>query len=293
MATEKKMIHTAIGNYFVTSYLEKALERAGVSSIRIQKTPVATRIELTVQRPGIVVGKRGSSITELSEKLKEFGIENPKIEVVEVEVPSLDAKLMCEKIGRFVETRGNVKQAIRIALREIMSAGAIGAEIRVAGKIVGKGGKAKTITVRAGYLKKSGDPIKLVREAKYTIFPKAGAIGITVKILPPGVKLPDKIDTRSIKQEVIEVIEVVDGEVVAVVEEKLDDLTDDAESIDAVEAKEEKPKKKRVTKPKARKKAVEEKSDAAEEKPAVAEEKAVVAEEKPAVVETTVAPKEE
>jgi len=285
MATEKKMIHTAVDNYFVTSYLEKALERAGVSSIRIQKTPVATRIELTVQRPGIVVGKRGSSITELSEKLKEFGIDNPKIEVVEVEVPSLDAKLMCEKIGRFVETRGNVKQAIRIALREIMSAGAIGAEIRVAGKIIGKGGKAKTITVRAGYLKKSGDPIKLVREAKYTIFPKAGAIGITVKILPPGVKLPDKLDTRSIKQEVIEVIESVDGKVVAVAEEKLDAVEGDAESAEAAESKEEKPKKKRVAKPKAKKKTVEGNADVADAPDTT--------EEKPAAAETTTAPKEE
>lgn len=193
MATEKKFIQTAVDNYFVSRYLEKALERAGVSEITIQKTPVATRIELTVQRPGIVVGKRGASITELSEKLKEFGIDNPKIEVVEVQVPSLDSKLMAEKIGRFIETRGNVKQAIRTSLREIMSAGAIGAEIRVSGKIVGKGGKAKTITLRAGYLKKSGDPIHLVNEAKYTVYPKAGAIGITVRILPPGVKLPDKL----------------------------------------------------------------------------------------------------
>ncbi len=91
-----------------------------------------------------------------------------------------------------MELRGNAKQAMRIALREIMSAGAIGAEIRVAGKIVGKGGKAKALTVRAGYLKKSGDLMKLVNEAKATAYPKAGAIGVTVRILPPGTELPDK-----------------------------------------------------------------------------------------------------
>ncbi|MEK6924227.1 MAG: 30S ribosomal protein S3 [Candidatus Micrarchaeota archaeon] len=194
MASEKKFLQKAMNDYEVRKFLEKQLERAGISSVQVQKTPVATRITLYVQRPGIVVGKKGTAIDELAHSLMRFGIENPKIEVVEVAVPSLDSKLMCEKIARQIEMRGNVKQAVRMTLREIMSAGAVGAEIRVAGKLVGKGGKAKTVTMRQGFLKKSGDPMKLVREAKYTAYPRAGAVGITVKILPPGVVLPDKID---------------------------------------------------------------------------------------------------
>jgi len=252
MATEKKLILSSIENYFVMRYLEKNLERAGVSHIAIQKTPVATRIELTVQRPGIVVGKRGSSISELAEKLKTFGIDNPKIEVLEVAVPSLDAKLMAEKIGRFIETRGNVKQAIRVGIREIMSAGAIGAEIRVSGKVVGKGGKAKALTARSGYLKKSGDPIKLVRQAQYTIYPKAGAIGITVRILPPGVKLPDKIKLEPKPTEKIVLSEpdapatVEDAVAQATLEPAV--LPDAAPAAEAEAEAEEKPKKKRVSK---------------------------------------------
>jgi small subunit ribosomal protein S3 len=201
MATERKFLAKALTDYSIKEYLEKELSRAGVSAVAVQQTPIATRITITVQRPGIVVGKRGSSITSLAQALESrFHIDNPQIEVVEVPIPSLDSKLMADRIGHQIELRDNAKQAVRFALREIMSAGAIGAEIRVAGKIVGKGGKAKAFTVRAGYLKKSGDLVKLVHEGKYTAYPKAGAVGITVKILPPGTNIPDKIDLRAMNQ---------------------------------------------------------------------------------------------
>ncbi len=194
MATERKFLAKALNDYSIKEFLESQLSRAGVSAVSVQQTPIATRITISVQRPGIVVGKKGLAISTLAGQLtSKFGLENPQIEVAEVAVPSLDAKLVADRIGHQIELRDNAKQAVRFALREIMGAGAIGAEIRVAGKIVGKGGKAKAFTVRSGYLKKSGELVKLVREGHYTSYPKAGAIGITVKILPPGTKIPDKV----------------------------------------------------------------------------------------------------
>lgn len=195
MAVEKKFIKKALNYLKVKEFLEKELEKAGVSSIIVQKTPIATRISLHVRRPGIVVGKRGSSIKELSELLQtKFGLDNPQIEVIEVDNPSLDAKLMAEKIGKQIELRGNAKRVMRMALSEIMGAGAVGAEIRVAGKIIGKGGKAKTLKVREGYLKKSGELVKLVRKGKFVAYLKAGAIGVSVEIVPPDTLFPDQVN---------------------------------------------------------------------------------------------------
>ncbi len=200
MAVEKKFLKKALNDIQVKGYLEAELKRAGVSSIEIQKTPIATRITLRVEKPGVVVGKKGAAITTLSENLtKRFGIENPQLEVIEVLKPELDAKLVAERIGRQVEMRGKIKQILRFALKDIMGAGAIGAEIRVAGKIVGKGGKARVLTVRAGYLKKSGEPTKLVKQGRYVAYLKAGAIGIKVQIVPPGTVFPDQIKAREIQ----------------------------------------------------------------------------------------------
>jgi len=194
MAVEKKFIKKALNDYAVKRFLERELERAGVSDISIQKTPIATRISILVRRPGIVVGKKGKAIKELCEELQQrFGMENPQIEVVEVTRPELDAKLMAEKIGKQIEMNPTIKPIMRTALREIMDSGAIGAEIRVAGKIVGKGAKAKALSVRAGYLKKSGEVMKLVQEGRYVVYLNAGAIGIQVRIVPPETNFSDKI----------------------------------------------------------------------------------------------------
>ncbi len=199
MASERKFIKKALNEFRVKAFLEEELEKAGVSAIEVQKTPVATRVTIHVRRPGIVVGKKGRAIKELCDVLeKQFGVDNPQLEVIEVQKPELDPKLVAEKIARQIEIRGNVKQAIAFALREIMEAGAIGAEIRVAGKVIGKGAKAKALRARAGYLKKSGEIMKLVREGKFTAHPRAGAIGVMVKIVPPGTVFPDKLSAKEL-----------------------------------------------------------------------------------------------
>ncbi|MGC9113996.1 MAG: 30S ribosomal protein S3 [Candidatus Micrarchaeia archaeon] len=202
MASEKKFIKKALNDFAVTEFLKCELEKAGVSSISTTKTPLATRIAIHVRKPGIVVGKKGVTIRELAETLeKKYGVENPQIEVIEVMNPTLDAQLMAEKIGKQIELRGNIKQVMRFALKDMMDAGAIGAEIRVAGKVVGKGGKAKALAVRAGYLRKAGKETEKVQVGRYTAYLKAGAIGVTVRLVPPGTVFSDQISASSIKEE--------------------------------------------------------------------------------------------
>ncbi|VVB70169.1 30S ribosomal protein S3 [uncultured archaeon] len=204
MAVEKKFLQKRLEDIQVKDFLKKELDKAGVSSIEIQKTPVATRIFIKVRRPGAVVGRKGSGIKAITETLtKQFHIENPQIEIIEVGNSSLDPQLVAEKIGRSIEAMNKVKQVMRFTLNDVMNAGAIGCEIRIAGKVQGKGAKAKAIKVRQGYLKKSGEPVKLVKVGKYVSHMKAGAIGILVKIVPPGTIFPDKINMEKarMKQE--------------------------------------------------------------------------------------------
>jgi small subunit ribosomal protein S3 len=199
MGIERKFISKAISDHKVRAFIRKEMDRAGVSQVILQKTPMATRIIIYVRRPGVVVGKKGSSIKDLCEKLvTRFNVDNPQLDVIEVDKPTLDATLMAEKIGRQIEIRGNIKQIMRMTLKEIMEAGAVGAEIRLAGKVVGKGGKAKVLKVSAGHLKKSGDPVHLIPEGRYTCFLKAGTIGVQVKIAAPNVKYPDAYDMNAL-----------------------------------------------------------------------------------------------
>ena len=200
MASERKFVLKALHDFDVKEFLGKELSSAGVSSIEIQKTPIATRITIAVRRPGLVVGKKGKTIKDISDVLKTiYGIDNPQIEVIEVQNPSLDAILMAEKIGRQLEVKGQAKSVMRFAVKEIMDAGAVGTEVRCAGKLVGKGGKAKNVAIRKGYLKKSGEEAKKVKVGTFTAYLKAGAIGVTVKIVLPGTQFSDHIDVSNLK----------------------------------------------------------------------------------------------
>ncbi len=193
MASEKKFIETSLEEIKIKDFLQKDLEKAGISDIVIQKTPVTTRILLIVKKPGLIVGKKGAGIQQTIDTLKKkFKIENPQIEVTEVENPTLDAKLAAEKIARQVEVKGKIKPILNFALKEIMGGGAIGAEIRVAGKVVGKGAKAKTLVVREGHLKKSGEELKKVRVGRAEANMAAGIIGVKVSIIPPKTKFLDE-----------------------------------------------------------------------------------------------------
>ncbi len=193
MAVERKFINEAMLKYEITKFLEKELDRAWLSSVEIQNTPIVTRIAVEVTRPGKVIGRKGRTIQLLTETIKQkFNIENPQIIVIESGNPYLKPRLVARIACRMIERGKNVRAVLHNLLKEIMNAGALGAEIVASGKIFGKGGRARSIRVSAGYLPKAGEPSRLVLKDHYTAYPKSGAIGVRVSIVPPGVTFPDK-----------------------------------------------------------------------------------------------------
>ncbi|MCD6414819.1 MAG: 30S ribosomal protein S3 [Candidatus Diapherotrites archaeon] len=191
---ERVFVKEGKTNVHIDEYLGKELNRAGYVGCQVQKTPIATRIVVRVERPGLVIGRKGASIQRLTENLeKVFKLENIQIKVEEVPVPELDPAVMAKRIASSLERGLHYRRVMHWSLEKIMNAGAKGAEIVVRGKLVGKGGKSRSERISAGYLKKAGEPSKLVKEAKSQALKKAGIIGVTVKIVPPNVIFPDKV----------------------------------------------------------------------------------------------------
>jgi len=193
MAVERKFIEDSISRYKLAAYLEKELDRAGFSKVDIQRTPMVTRINVEVTKPGKVIGRKGKTIKDLTDAIqKNFGVDNPQISVSEVTNENLEPRLVAKRVVRSVEMGRNVRRILHFTLKTIMDAGALGAEIIASGKIAAKGARAKRLRVGAGYLPKAGEPSRLVRVAHVTAYPKFGAIGVCVKIVPPGTVFPDK-----------------------------------------------------------------------------------------------------
>ncbi len=192
---ERSFIQNSLKLQRVRDYILSEFKHAAISEVEVKRTPLGEKIIIKSSRPGIVVGRKGKNISSLSETLKQmFNLENPEIEVVEVENPFLDPRILAEDIAMRLERYGpNVfKSAMHKTIEKIMRAGARGAEITISGKV--PGARAKTWRVSKGHLKKSGYPAQyLIKEAKTYATLKVGKVGISVKILPPDVVLPDDV----------------------------------------------------------------------------------------------------
>ncbi|MCK4327806.1 MAG: 30S ribosomal protein S3 [Candidatus Diapherotrites archaeon] len=195
---ERKFVKEGLNRSKLNAYLRQRLKRAGYVGVQIQKTPLMTRLAIRVERPGLVIGRKGATIKELTETIQaKFRIDNVQIKVDEIPVPELDSAIMARRIASSLEKGMNFRRILHWTLEKIMKSGAIGAEIVVSGKLIGKGGKARTERVSAGYLKKAGDPAKMVNVAQTQAIKKAGIIGVTVSIVPPSVQFADKVDVST------------------------------------------------------------------------------------------------
>jgi small subunit ribosomal protein S3 len=190
----------------IKKYIENKLKNVGLSKIKLKKIPLGEKIIIHTSRPGLIVGSKGANIKALTIYLKkEFKLENPQIEINEIKNIFLDANVVAEKIANSLERFGSArfKGIGHKTMENVINAGALGVEILISGKIPGT--RAKSWRFYQGYLKKCGDvSISGVRKAKKVAALKSGIVGIKVSIMPPDIRLPDKI---VILEEPVEIIE--------------------------------------------------------------------------------------
>src|SRR3990167_9439533 len=117
-----------------------------------------------------------------------------KVSRVKIEYTPVGEKIMANKISLSVERLEPIKFKVIAykTLQRIMNSGALGAEIRLSGKL--PGARAKTWRFAQGYLKKTGDSAKVVDRAQATAQTKPGTVGVKVSILSPYAHLTDKVN---------------------------------------------------------------------------------------------------
>ncbi len=198
---EKDFVTEGLKRTRIDEYLEGELERAGYGGMEIQVTPLGTMVVVYAERPGMVIGRGGKTVRSITQNLKTgYGLENPQVEVKEVDVPELNPKIMAHKIAAMLQRGMHFRRVAYTALRRIMGAGAQGVEVTISGKI--RGSRSAVAKFSDGYIKKCGEPsIRFVRHGFATVQLKPGVLGINVRIMPPDVVLPDKVDILQIEIE--------------------------------------------------------------------------------------------
>ena len=191
---ERSTVQLKKEEFSIRESIKKLLGKGKISRIRIEYTPVGEKIIIATHKPGLVIGRKGEKIEEITKLLKnKFKLENPHIEVDEVTQPEFDAQIMADEIALSLERFGPLKFKVTAyrTLQKIIKAGVKGVEIRLNGKLPSS--RAKPWRFAYGYLKKTGDPAKLVDKAQARAETKPGTVGVKVSILSPYVKLKDQI----------------------------------------------------------------------------------------------------
>ena len=204
---ERKFVAQKIKEFQIEEYITQNLKNVGHSHTKMIKTPLGEKIIIFASRPGLIVGRKGQNIKQLTKTLKrKFDLENPQIEISEVENPNLDAKIVAEKIVGALEKFGSekFKSIGHKIMTDVMNVGALGIEIVISGKV--PSARAKAWRFYSGYLKKCGDIAISVRKANAQAKLKTGIIGVRVSIMPPDIKLPDDIELVEAKETKIEEI---------------------------------------------------------------------------------------
>jgi small subunit ribosomal protein S3 len=221
MSSVKNVINDSYKLMLLKDYLREAIKEAGFSEVDIQKTPTGTRVGLHVTRPGIVIGRKGSGIRDLTSVLeKDFGLKNPQISVIEITKPELEPSVMCNRMSQHLARGTAFRRAVMWTMQTIMEAGAMGVQITTSGKLRGDRSSfekhSKGVLPRAGY-----QATVIVSEDIVHVQTKMGLIGVRIRIARKERFIPE-FELRAMKPEAKPKLEEIPEEIEIVEETQID-----------------------------------------------------------------------
>ena len=167
---ERQFIAAKKREFMIKEFVKNELGKGKVSAVGLERTPLGERIIVHTSKPGLIIGRRGETIQDLTSLLKQkFKLENPQIEIVEIKRAEHDAQFMADYIASSLERFGPLrfKSVAYKALQRMIESKALGAEIRLGGKLPSE--RAKSWRFAYGYLKKTGHPAELIVNKAYAV----------------------------------------------------------------------------------------------------------------------------
>ena len=191
MSAVKNVIKDNYNMMLLKDYLRAKIKDAGFANAEVSKTPTGTRIILHVTRPGIVIGRKGTGIKELTEKLEtDFGMKNPQIAVEEITKPELSPEVMCNRMASHLERGTAFRRATMWTIQQIMEGGAMGVEITISGKL--RGDRSAFEKHRQGILPRAGHHADMiVSEDIAHVETAMGLIGVRIRIAQKEKLIPE------------------------------------------------------------------------------------------------------
>jgi small subunit ribosomal protein S3 len=165
----------------IRTYLKRDLRNAGLHDVLIERSIKSIKITIIVSKPGVVIGRKGTGLTEIRERVKRHTKSDIELLIEEVKNPDLSALIVAENIAMQIEKRTSPKRAINQATEKAISAGALGIKVQVGGTLYGPNSIAMTQEITKGAV-----PTQTLRTnidyAKAISYTRGGTIGVKVWI---------------------------------------------------------------------------------------------------------------
>lgn len=165
----------------IRTYLAKYLKGAGLDSILIERSIKSIKIVIRVSKPGLVIGRRGTGLSEIRSVISKITKSDIELQIEEVKNQNLSANIVAENIALQIEKRVSARRSMSMAAERTMDAGAKGVRIQVAGTVQGPNSIATEDVIYKGAV-----PAQTLRAdidfSKATAFTRGGTIGIKVWI---------------------------------------------------------------------------------------------------------------
>lgn len=168
----------------IREYLMKKLRSAGIAKVEIERSSNKVKILIFVSRPGILIGRGGSGLTDLKKAvMKELKMKNDnglELSPMDIKSPDLSAYLVAQSVADQLIRRMPAARIMNQAIDRVMRAGAKGVKVVISGRI---GGAEIARRERKG---QGSVPLHTLRaDIDFAIFPaltKSGYVGVKVWI---------------------------------------------------------------------------------------------------------------
>ncbi len=132
----------------VRRFIKREYGFAAISKIEIERTREEVKVILHSARPGLIIGRKGSEVDRLRDRLEELTGRRITVNITEVMKPELSAQLVAENVAQQLEKRSSFRRTMKQAADATMQAGAKGVKLRCAGRLGGAEMSRNEVTSR-------------------------------------------------------------------------------------------------------------------------------------------------
>jgi small subunit ribosomal protein S3 len=162
-------------DFAIRAIIRKEAEKAGVSSVEVERFPGKVKVVVHTAKPGILIGKKGDTVKKIRQTLEAMTAKKIDLEIKEIKNPDTDAYLVALNIAGQLERRVAYRRAMKRSIQQAMRQGAQGIKIEVAGRLSGAE-MARTVWLRDGRvpLQTLRADMEFARVAAQTTYGKIG-----------------------------------------------------------------------------------------------------------------------